>query len=116
MSFVDDAFITLKEAAKLIPGADENTLKRMFRADKLTCYRPGKEYLTTEADVREAVKRKCRVVPKVRVYGGESQGEMPPDLLPTPALGLSSTELAKAALDSILMPASSKKATRSETT
>ena len=56
----DDDFITLDEAAKLIPGADRDTLKRMRRRGKLTCYRPGKSYLTTRADVREAVKQ-CRM-------------------------------------------------------
>jgi excisionase family DNA binding protein len=53
----DDDFITLDEAAKLIPGADADTLKRMRRRGKLTCYRPGKAFLTTRADVREAVKQ-----------------------------------------------------------
>lgn len=56
----DDALITLDEGAKLIPGADADTLKRMHRAGKLVCYRPGKKLLTTSANVREAV-RACRV-------------------------------------------------------
>lgn len=38
----DDALITLDEAAKLIPGADANTLKRMQRKGVLRCYRPGR--------------------------------------------------------------------------
>ena len=53
-------FLTLAEAAKFIPGADADTLKRMQRAGKLTCYRPGKAFLTTQADVMEAL-RSCRV-------------------------------------------------------
>jgi hypothetical protein len=58
-------WITLDEAAKIIPGADANTLKRMHRAGKLICYRPGKKFLTTRANVIEAVKN-SRVVPKGR--------------------------------------------------
>lgn len=52
----DDDLITLDEAAKLIPGTDANTLKRLQRKGVLMCYRPGKAYLTTAADVREAVR------------------------------------------------------------
>ncbi|WP_441232667.1 hypothetical protein [Bradyrhizobium sp. 1200_D9_N1_1] len=59
----DDALITLDEAAKLIPGADADTLKRMHRAGKLVCYKPGKKLLTTAANVTEAVKVNCRATP-----------------------------------------------------
>lgn len=59
----DDDLITLDEAAKLVPGADAETLKRMHRAGKLVCYRPGKKLLTTTANVMEAVKVNCRVRP-----------------------------------------------------
>ncbi|MDI3564946.1 hypothetical protein [Bradyrhizobium sp. Arg816] len=57
----DDVLITLDEAAKLIPGADADTLKRMHRAGKLVCYRPGKKLLTTAANVMEAVRTNYRV-------------------------------------------------------
>ncbi|MET4630456.1 hypothetical protein ABIB83_007508 [Bradyrhizobium sp. I1.8.5] len=60
----DEALITLDEAAKLIPGADADTLKRMHRAGKLVCYRPGKKLLTTSANVMEAVRVNCRAGPK----------------------------------------------------
>jgi hypothetical protein len=56
--------ITLDEAAKLIPGADADTLKRMHRSGKLVCYRPGKKLLTTRANVMEAVTNQCSVTPK----------------------------------------------------
>jgi len=83
-----DDLITLDEAAKMIPGADANTLKRMQRKGVLTCYRPGKAYLTTAADVREAVKR-CEVGQKVRK----------PKQTP---LGSTNMDLANAALDAAL--------------
>lgn len=60
----DDALITLDEAAKLIPGADADTLKRMHRAGKLVCYKPGKKLLTTAANVQEAVRTNYRAGPK----------------------------------------------------
>jgi hypothetical protein len=85
----DNDLIPLDEAAKLIPGADANTLKRLARRGKLTVYRPGKAYLTTAADVREAVE-KCRVVPKIR--------EKPSSETSNP-LGLSPADLASIALD-----------------
>lgn len=96
----DDALITLDNAAKLIPGADANTLKRMHRKGVLTCYRPGKAYLTTAAHVREAVK-KCEV--RQKVHNPRVQG-VPP--LP---LGLTSMDLAHAALDAALTPRLPKK-------
>jgi excisionase family DNA binding protein len=80
----DDELITLDEAAKLIPGADAGTLRRLCRKGLLRCYRPGKAYLTTRADVWEAVKR-SQVGPKVRI-------ETSPN----------SIELANAALDAAL--------------
>ena len=79
-----DALITLDEAAKLVPGADADTLKRMHRAGKLVCYRPGKKLLTTAANVTEAVKVNCRVTP-VRAPAGR------PDA--------ASVELSRAALE-----------------
>jgi hypothetical protein len=59
----DDPLITLDEAAKLIPGADAETLKRMHRAGKLVCYKPGKKLLTTAANVIEAVRTNYRATP-----------------------------------------------------
>jgi uncharacterized protein YaiI (UPF0178 family) len=92
---VDNNLITLNEAAKLIPGADANTLKRMRRKGVLTCYRPGKAYLTTAADVRAAVK-KCGVGQKVRRSGIQATQPLP--------LGLTDIDLANAALDALLAP------------
>ncbi|MGJ4932177.1 hypothetical protein ACQR1I_35430 [Bradyrhizobium sp. HKCCYLS2038] len=85
----DDALMTLDEAAKLIPSADADTLKRMHRAGKLVCYKPGKKLLTTAANVVEAVKVNCRV----------TKATPPPANLPTNPLGLSSTELSGMRLD-----------------
>lgn len=108
----DDALITLDQAAKIIPGADADTLKRLHRAGKLTCYRPGKAFLTTRADVLEAVKHKCRVAPKARDSGSAPPAAMPEVPSPTPPPGLSSTELANAALDSALTQATAKRKRR----
>ncbi len=88
----DDALITLDEAAKLIPGADADTLKRMHRAGKLVCYRPGKKLLTTAANVREAV-RACRVT------------KVTPSNRPDAA----SMEISRAALDLVLSRLPSKR-------
>ncbi|UFW82835.1 hypothetical protein BjapCC829_22870 [Bradyrhizobium barranii] len=71
----DDALITLDEAAKLIPDADADTLKRMHRAGKLVCYRPGKKLLTTAANVREAVQA-CRVTPVRAAQGRPDAASM----------------------------------------
>ena len=90
---VDDDLITLAEAARLIPGADADTLKRMARKGTLTVYRPGKAYLTTAADVRAAVK-KSQVVPK------QAPQRTSPD--EPNSLGLSSREIANLALDAAL--------------
>jgi len=95
-----DALITLDEAAKLIPGADANTLKRMQRKGVLTCYRVGKPYLTTAAHVREAVK-KCEVGQKA--CNPSIRGAPP---LP---LGLTEMDLANAALDATLARLLAKK-------
>ena len=106
------AFLTLAEAAKLIPGADENTLKRMQRAGKLTCYRPGKAYLTTAADIMESVKQSCRVVPKVRDSGYVQSAETHLETSPTSQAGLSSTELASLAAASEVKRLKEKKKKR----
>jgi hypothetical protein len=100
------ALLTLDQAAAFVPGADANTLKRLVRRGKLSVTRPGKAYLTTAADVMEAI-RLCRVMPKVR-----DCGSVP--LVPTapPPLGSCSMEHANAALDSALAQASAKKKTR----
>jgi excisionase family DNA binding protein len=96
----DDALITLDEAAKLIPGASVDTLRRLQRRGLLTCYRIGKPYLTTRADVREAVK-KCAVGQKVRKPDIQSDPPLP--------LGLTSMDLSRMALDAALTPRLSKK-------
>jgi excisionase family DNA binding protein len=63
-----DELLTLDEAAKLIPRADADTLKRLIRSGKLRAYRPGKKYLTTRADVRAAIIA-CRVPSPARPLG-----------------------------------------------
>lgn len=105
-------FLTLADAAKYIPGADADTLKRMARAGKLTVYRPGKAFVTTHADVMKAVTEQCRVVPKVRDSGFAPPAETPAEHSPTPPLGLSSTELANMRLDLALTQPSGKKTKR----
>ncbi|TWA91092.1 hypothetical protein [Bradyrhizobium stylosanthis] len=99
----DDALITLDEAAKLIPGADADTLKRMHRAGKLVCYRPGKKLLTTAANVQEAVRTNYRVTP---VRAPKIAGR--PDA--------AAMERSKAALDLALsrLPSKRKKAARAK--
>lgn len=89
IDWTDNAFLTLDEAAKLLPGADRDTLKRLARRGILTVYKPGKAYMTTAADVRDAM-IKCRVVPK-----GRSQ---PTSETPN-SLGLTEMDLANMALD-----------------
>ena len=89
--------LTLTEAAKLIPGADADTLKRRARQGKLVTYRPGKAYLTTRADV-EAMIQQCRVAPKARDCGSGRRVAIAPAESPTNRLGLSSTVLAKSEL------------------
>lgn len=90
-----DELLTLDDAAALIPGANENTLKRMFRAGKLTCYRPGKQFLTTRTDVRAAI-----VASRVPSPAGR-QKPKPKPAVPN-ALGLTSSELANLALEQVL--------------
>ncbi|QIO34649.1 hypothetical protein [Bradyrhizobium sp. 1(2017)] len=83
----DDApLITLDEAAKLIPGADADTLKRMHRAGKLVCYRPGKKLLTTAANVDAAVRTNYRAT----------------KVMPLSRPDAASMERSKAALDLVL--------------
>ena len=98
----DDDLITLDEAAKLIPGADANTLRRLARRGKLTVYKRGKAYLTTAANVREAV-IKCRVVPKDREKPSSETSN---------ALGLSSADLARMACEAELKRILNKKRKR----
>lgn len=93
--------LTLHQAAKLIPGADAETLKRRIRQGKLSATRPGKAYLTTAADV-EAMVANCRVVPKVPDYGSVRRAAIAPAESPTNRLGLSSTDLAKSELAAAL--------------
>jgi len=88
----DDALLTLDEAAKLIPGATADTLKRMCRKGVLTCYRPGKAYLTTANQVRDAVKR-TEARQRVRQTFQHA---------PKLPLGLTEMELSDLALDAAL--------------
>lgn len=106
MNFASD-LITLDEAARLIPGADADTLKRHARKGTLTVYRPGKAYLTTREDVMRLVES-CRVVPKVRDCGFDHHARILPA---SPALqpGLSEMALASRALDSALTQASKRR-------
>jgi excisionase family DNA binding protein len=105
-----DALLTLDEAAKLIPGADAGTLKRLARNGRLTVYRLGKSYSTTAADVREAI-AKCRVAPKDHVYGSV----LPVRTVPLPH-GSSLMERGNAVLASALAQASKKNPKRSART
>lgn len=106
MSRSPDTLITLEEAAALVPGATADTLKRRARQGKLTVYRPGKAYLTTQADVMELIVA-CRVNQKVPGFGSDQPEQMQPaNTLP---FGLSETTLANAALDLVLEQALAKK-------
>lgn len=96
-----DTLMTLDEVARLIPGATPASLKRLARKGKLTCYRPGKAYLTTAADVQRAVDS-CRVGPKVQDSGSAPRAATRPARSPMSPHGTSSTALAKSALDSAL--------------
>jgi hypothetical protein len=107
----DDVLISLDEAAKLIPGADAGTLKRHARAGRLTVYRPGKAYVTTRGAVKRLIQL-CLVSPKVSGSGSVKPGTMKPGSSPTSLLGLSSTDLGRAALDSVLMQAKMKRPKR----
>lgn len=102
-------FLTLDEAALLVPGFDADALKRLFRRDILTCYKPGKRLLTTKADVLEAVKVKCRVEPKGRACGSVPPGATVRVRSRTSQHGSSSTALAKSALDLALTRLPKKK-------
>jgi hypothetical protein len=81
-------FITLAEAAKSIPGATADTLKRRARQGKLQVYRPGKSLLTTRADLQAMIEA-CRVVPR----GAPAEPPLP---------DTARMELANAALDAAL--------------
>lgn len=94
IDWTENALLTLDEAAKLIPGADRDTLKRLARRGKLTVYRPGKAYMTTAADVREAV-IKCRVQP------AQEWAPRPAPIVPN-SLAPTETALANIALDEAL--------------
>ena len=89
--------LTLTQAAALIPGATVDTLKRRARAGLLTVYRPGKSYLTTEADLQGMILA-CRVAQKDRACGSAR----PVPTSDANQTGLSSTELSSAALDAAL--------------
>lgn len=100
-----DDLVTLETAAKWVPKADAEALKRLARRGKLTVYRPGKAYLTTRADVQRMIEA-CRVAPKARDSGFDRRETI------APAPGLSSTEHVSAALDSALAQLPPKKTRR----
>jgi hypothetical protein len=106
--------ISLDEAAKLIPGADADTLKRKARAGKLRVYRIGKAYSTTLPDLQEMVAA-CLVVPKDRVSISEARAAMRAGRSHAPAHGLSEKALSRAALDAALSKIT-RPAKRSRTT
>lgn len=54
--------ISLKEAAKLVPGATKETLLRRARLGHLVVYRVGREYTTALDDLTRCVEL-CRVKP-----------------------------------------------------
>lgn len=67
----DGPLLTLDAAARLAfpnGGADAGTLKRRARQGKLTVYKPGKQLLTTLADVQRMVAA-CRVEQKAQGSG-----------------------------------------------
>lgn len=98
--------ITLDEAAKLIPDATADTLRRLARNGKLTVYRVGRGYKTTPADIDRMVLA-CRVNPKARDSGSAKLDRAPI----AEQVGLSSTVLASKALDAALttLPARGKR-------
>ncbi len=107
----DDELITLDVAASLIPGADAGTLKRKIRAGKLRAYRPGKKYLTTRADVKRLIES-CLVVQKAPVSGFVQPSMTTTESSPTLQTGLSSTAIARRALDLALEQVKRKKSRR----
>ena len=112
MSRAADQLLTLHEAAALVPGATADTLKRRIRQGKLRAYRPGKAYLTTQADVLELV-QSCRVQ-RVQDSGLGQLEQMPAEnMLPS---GLSGTEIASEALGLALERAKLKRNARSGST
>jgi hypothetical protein len=93
--------ISLDEAAKYIPGADAETLKRKARAGKLRVYRIGKAFSTTRADLQEMIEA-CLVAPKVPDSAGSKLRKIVSATSRGKETGLSSMELASAALDATL--------------
>lgn len=65
MTATPKTYISLDQAAALIPGATADTLKRLHRAGKLTVYRVGKKYCTTLADLETAIER-SKIAPRER--------------------------------------------------
>jgi hypothetical protein len=99
----DRALMTLAEAAKLIPDADARTLKRRARQGKLVIYRPGKQFLTTRADLMAMIEA-CRVK---RPDAPQRTSPLVPN-----GLGLTEPDLAGMALDRALASLSTSKRRR----
>ena len=119
MTSLDDlppgALLTLHDAATFIPRADAKTLRRRVRQGKLGATRPGKEYLTTPADLKRMLEA-CRAVPRDHVSTSEKRSSTQTEVSESNPLGLSATELSSAALDSALERLPKKKKRRSATT
>jgi hypothetical protein len=104
--------ISLDEAAKYIPVADAETLKRKARAGKLRVYRIGKAFSSTRADLQEMI--------EAYLVASKVPGSKPRKIVPATSrgkeTGLSSMELASAALDatleSLLQPSRPKEISR----
>lgn len=96
-------YLSLDDAAKLIPGATADTLKRLHRKGLLQTYRVGKPLFTTRADLNrmiELCKIKVQPLPAMRVSA-----------IPN-GLGLTEADLTRMALDRALERLDKDKAER----
>ena len=87
-----DDLLSLDDAARLIPGATRETLRRHARRGRLKVYRVGRRYMTTRADVEALVK--ARLV-KPSNPDPRPQAELDDEL---------QTELSRRALEDALAP------------
>jgi hypothetical protein len=84
MTAMDDdhsMLISMEEAARSIPGATAETLKRKARHGELAVYRIGKRYSTTRADV-------LRMIELSRVKRQAWAPQLPPVVESYPSLAL----------------------------
>jgi hypothetical protein len=110
-ALADNDLVTLAEAAKWVPGADAEALKRLARRGKLQVYRPCKAYLTTRADVQRMIES-CRVEKKAHGYGSDLPAVTAPGISPTNLHGSSLMDHASAALDLALARLPKKRTAR----